>query len=143
MKMVYVRGLDSIEVKQGWKLRRFYDLLIRILLALQRLRISVPAKNQKFIYLYSAYLIYGDKSIQGTSREWLSNDKMDLPICKESYKFSISKSHIDPDFSWTYKGVSDSNKRANVLPAEALEKLGDSIFPIEADNSKTSDKLYR
>ena len=140
MKMVYVRGLDSIEVKKDWTLRRFYDLLIRILLALQPLGISVPLKNQKFIYLYSAYLIYGDKGFQGTSREWLLNDYMDLPKCKESYEFLISKSHIDPDFSWTYKGVSDSNKRAKVLPAEALEKLGDSIYPIEADNTKSSDK---
>ena len=140
MKMVYVRGLDSIEVKKDWTLRRFYDLLIRILLALQRLGISVPLKNQKFIYLYSAYLIYGDKGFQGTSREWLLNDYMDLPKCKESYEFLISKSHIDPDFSWTYKGVSDSNKRAKVLPAEALEKLGDSIYPIEADNTKNSEK---
>ena len=140
MKMVYVRGLDSIEVKKDRTLRRFYHLLIRILLALQRLGISVPLKNQKFIYLYSAYLIYGDKGFQGTSREWLLNDKMDLPKCKESYEFQISKSHIDPDFSWTYKGVSDSNKRAKVLPAEALEKLGDSIYPIESDNTKSSDK---
>ena len=53
MNMIYVRGLDSIEVKKDWTLRRFYDLLIRILLALQRLGISVPLKNQKFIYLYS------------------------------------------------------------------------------------------
>jgi hypothetical protein len=66
---------------------------------------------------------------------------MDLPKCKESYEFLISKSHIDPDFSWTYKGVRDSNKRARkVLPAEALEKHGDSIFPIESDDSKTLDK---
>ena len=130
MKMVYVRGLDSIEVKKDWTLRRFYDLLIRILLALQRLGISVPLKNQKFIYLYLAYLIYGDKGFQGTSREWLLNEKMDLPKCKESYEFLISKNHIDPDFSWTYKGVSDSNKRAKVLPAEALEKLGDLIFQL-------------
>ena len=64
---------------------------------------------------------------------------MDLPKCKESYKFLISKRHIDSDFSWTYKGVSDSNKRAKVLPAEALEKLGDSIIPIESDNSRTSE----
>ena len=85
MKMVYVRGLDSIEVKQGWTLRRFYDLLIRILLTLQRLRISVPVKNQKFIYLYSAYLIYGDKGFQGTRREWLLNNNMDLTKCMESY----------------------------------------------------------
>ena len=60
MKMVYARGLDSIKVKQGWT-PGFYDSLIRILLALQRLRFSVPVKNQKFVYLYSAYLIYGDK----------------------------------------------------------------------------------
>jgi hypothetical protein len=53
MKMAYVRGLDSIEVKQDWTLRRFHDLLIRILLALQRLRNSASVKNQKFIYLYS------------------------------------------------------------------------------------------
>jgi hypothetical protein len=58
MKMVYVRGLDSIEVKKDWTLlRRFNDLLVRIFLALQRLGISNPVKNQKFIYLYSAYLI--------------------------------------------------------------------------------------
>ena len=123
MKMVYVRGLDSIEVKKDWTLRRLYDMLIRILLALQRLGINVERKLQKFIYLYSAYLIYGDKGFQGTSREWLLNDNMDLPKCKESYEFLIFKSHIDPDFSWTYKGVSDSNKRAKVVPAEALEKL--------------------
>jgi hypothetical protein len=74
--------------------------------------------------------------------------KLDLPKCKESYDFLIFKSHIDPYlkshidpyFSWTYKRVSDSNKRAKVLPAEALEKLGDSIFPIESENSKTSEK---
>ena len=99
------------------------------------MRISVPVKNQKFIFLYSAYSIYED-----TSRVWLVNDKMDLPKYKESYKFLKSKSHIDPDFSWTHKGVSGSNKRAKVLPAEALKKLGDSIFPIESDNSKTSEK---
>ena len=104
------------------------------------MRISVPVKNQKFIYLYSAYLIYEDKGFQGKSREWLVNDKMDLPKCKESYKFLISKSHIDPDFSWTYKGVTDSNKRAKVIPVEALKKLGNSIFPIESENSKTSEK---
>jgi hypothetical protein len=28
MKMVYVRDIDSIEVKKDWTLRRFYDLLI-------------------------------------------------------------------------------------------------------------------
>ena len=52
-KMVYVRGHDSIEVKKDWTLCRSYDLLIRILLALQHLGILVPLKNQKFIYLYS------------------------------------------------------------------------------------------
>ena len=67
MKMVYVRGLDSIEVKKNWTLRRFYDMLKRILLALQRLGINVERKLQKFIYLYSAYLIYEDKGFQGTS----------------------------------------------------------------------------
>ena len=65
---------------------------------------------------------------------------MDLPKCKESYEFLISKSHVDPDFSWTYKGVTDSNKRAKVIPAEALENLGDSILPIKTENSKTSEK---
>jgi hypothetical protein len=115
MKMVYVRGLDYPEVKLSWTLCNFYDLLIRSLLALQRLRISALFNNQ----------IYGDKGFQETSREWLLNDKMDLPKCKESYEFLISKSHKDPDFSWTYKRVSDSNKQSKVLPAEALEKHGD------------------
>jgi hypothetical protein len=100
----------------------------------------VPVNNQKFIYLYTVYLIYGDKGFRGASREWLLNDMMDLPKCKESHEFLISKSHIDPDFSWTYKSVSDSIKRAKVLPAEALEKLGDFIITIEADNFKTSGK---
>ena len=65
---------------------------------------------------------------------------MNLPKCKESYEFLISKSHIDPDFSWMYKGVTDSNKRAKIPPAESLEKLGDSIYLIESMNSKTSEK---
>jgi hypothetical protein len=72
MKMVYVRGLDSIEVKKDWTLRRFYNMLIRILLALQRLGINVERKLQKFIYLYSAYLIYGDKGFLRHNREWLT-----------------------------------------------------------------------
>ena len=65
---------------------------------------------------------------------------MGLPKCKESYEFLISKSHIDPDFSWTYKGASDSDKRAKLSPVVALEKLGDTIFPIESEQSKSSEK---
>jgi hypothetical protein len=112
MKLEYVRGLDSNEVKKVWILRRFYVLLIQILLALQRWGITVPLKLQKFIYLYSAYLICKVKGFQGTTREWITNNKTNLPKCKESYQFLISKSLIDTDLSWTYKGVSDSNKRA-------------------------------
>ena len=63
---------------------------------------------------------------------------MDLPKCKESYEFLISKSHIDPDISWTYKGASDLDKRAKLTPVVALEKLGDTIFPIESEQSKNS-----
>jgi hypothetical protein len=39
--------------------------------------------------------------------------------------------------------VSELNKRAKVLPVEALEKLGDSIFPIESEQSKTLDKANK
>jgi hypothetical protein len=38
------------------------------------------------------------------------------------------------------KGVTDSIKRAKVISAEALEKLGDSAFQIESENSKSSEK---
>jgi hypothetical protein len=115
-------------------------MLIRIPLALQRLGIDVELKLQKLICLYSAYLIYGDKGFQGTTREWLTNGKMDFPRCKESYKFLISKIHIDPDFSWTYKDASNLDKLANLTPVAALEKLGDTISQLNLSKVRVQRK---
>ena len=73
MKMEAACGFDCLRVKKSWTLRKFYDLILRVLLALKRLGVNVDVKDQKFVYLKSAYLIYGDKGFQGTTRKWISN----------------------------------------------------------------------
>ena len=121
MKMEAACGFDCLRVKKGWTLRKFYDLVLRVLLPLKRLGINVDIKDQKFVYLKSAYLIYGDKGFQGTTRKWISDANFQLQRTKDTYEFLISKSHVDPDFSFTYAGVSDSDKRAKISCVERLE----------------------
>ena len=70
--------MDCLRVKKSWTLRKFYDLILRVLLALTRLGVNVDVKDQKFVYLKSAYLIYGDKGFQGTTRKWISNATFSL-----------------------------------------------------------------
>jgi hypothetical protein len=45
MKMEAACGFDCLRVKKGWTVRKFYDLVLRVLLALKRLRISVDIKD--------------------------------------------------------------------------------------------------
>ena len=105
-------------MKKSWTLRNFHDLILRVLLALKRLGVNIDVKDQKFVYLKSAYLIYGDKGFQGTTRKWISNANFSLQRTKNTYEFLISKSHVDPDFSHTYARVSDSDKRAKISCVE-------------------------
>ena len=78
MKMEAACGFDCLRVKKSWTLRKFYDLILRVLLALKRLGVNVDVKDQIFVYLKSAYLIYGDKEFQGTTRKWISNATFSL-----------------------------------------------------------------
>ena len=140
MKMETACGFDCWRVKKGWTLRKFYDLTLRVLLALKRLGINVDIKDQKFVYLKSAYLIYGDKGFHGTTRKWISNANFSLQRTKDTYEFLVSKSHVDPDFSHTYAGVSDSDIRAKISCVERLEKSGHTVIIAEIDQSTVTEK---
>jgi hypothetical protein len=79
MKMKTVCGLVCrLRVKKGWTLKNFYNLVLRVLLALKRLGITIDIKDQKFVYLKSAYMIYGDKGYQGSTRKWVTNSNYSL-----------------------------------------------------------------
>jgi hypothetical protein len=127
MKMEAACGFDCLRVKKSWTLRKFYGLVLRVLLALKRLGINVDIKDQKFVYLKSAYMIYGDKGYQGSTRKWITNSNFSLQQTKDTYEFLVSRSHVDPDFSHTYPEASDSDKRAKISCVERLEKLGDTV----------------
>jgi hypothetical protein len=86
MKMEAACGFDCLRVKKGWTLRKFYDLVLRVLLALKRLGISVNIQDQQFVYLKSAYMIYGDKGYQGSTRKWITNPNFLLQRIKDTYE---------------------------------------------------------
>ena len=140
MKMEAACGFDCLRVKKGWTLRKFYDLVLRVLLALKRLGINVDIQDQKFVYLKSAYMIYGDKGYQGSTRKWITNSNFSLQRTKDTYEFLVSRSHVDPDFSHTYAGASDSDKRAKISCVERLEKLGDTVIIGDAEQSTATEK---
>ena len=87
MKMEAACGFDCLRVKKGWTLRKFYDLALRVLLALKRLGINVNIQDQKFVYLKSAYMFYGDKGYQGSTRKWITNTNFSLQRTKDTYDF--------------------------------------------------------
>ena len=63
-----------------------------------------------------------------------------LQRTKDTYEFLISKSHVDPDFSHTYAGASDSDKKVKISCVERLEKLGDTVIIAETKQSTATEK---
>jgi hypothetical protein len=63
-----------------------------------------------------------------------------LQRTKDTYEFLISKSHVDPDFSHTYAGASDSDKKVKISCVERLEKLGDTVIIAETEQSTATEK---
>ena len=73
----------------------------------------------------------------------ISNANFSLQRIKDTYEFLISKSHVHPDFSHTYAGVSDSDKRVKISCVERLEKLGDTVIIAETEQSTATEKAKK
>ena len=71
--------------------------------------------------------------------KWITNSNYSLQRTKNTYKFLILKSHVDPGFSHTYAGASVSDKRAKISCVERLEKLGDTVIIVDTEQSTAAE----
>ena len=89
---------------------------------------------QKFIYLESAYLIYGE--FQPETEGWVYDRYIDLPLAASGFEELLKKERIDPSFSQTYSVTSkNGNKRQRIHPMEELLRLGNGEGSLEVGQS--------
>ena len=104
MKMSPGRAFPLLEVKPGQTLRQFLALLLNIISALTKLGCPPAPEMQKFIYLESAYLIYGEFNPE--TEGWVYDRYIDLPLAASGFEELLKKERIDPSFSQTYSVTS-------------------------------------